>query len=207
MTSSEGKVVLILDIPPSGDGKGVDPSICDILISLAFRLSGDDLGKLHSLMTCTMAKYIHDVSAPVLRRDADSVISDIGQSLREYSDLMRGDVPDTGWILRTVSVDDDCDEGELVLEPFNHYEREHYGEPSEKGNLDIHMEVDGLLLDEILGPGEEDSVIALCVIDPDDDSVDRILAYVDGDSIRVQDRHGCGGCNGCGEYRYDGGDR
>ena len=207
MTGTEGKVVLMVDIPQSCDGDpGVDPSICDILISTAFRLSGNDVRRLHSLMTCTMAKYIHDVSIPDLWQDVDNVVTDIRRSYREYADLMCGDVPDTGRILGAVSVGGDCDEGELILEPFNLYERELTGMETETGHLDIDMDVDGLLLDDILDP-DDARVIALCVIDPEDDSVSRILAYVDGDSIRIQRQHGCGECCGCCASDRDGGNR
>lgn len=207
MTGTEGKVVLMVDIPQSCDGDpGVDPSICDILISTAFRLSGNDVRRLHSLMTCTMAKYIHDVSIPDLWQDVDNVVTDIRRSYREYADLMCGDVPDTGRILGAVSVGGDCDEGELVLEPFNLYERELTGMETETGHLDIDMDVDGLLLDDILDP-DDAAVIALCVIDPEDDSVSRILAYVDSDSIRIQRQHGCGECCGCCASDRDGGNR
>ena len=207
MTGTEGKVVLMVDIPQSCDGDpGVDPSICDILISTAFRLSGNDVRRLHSLMTCTMAKYIHDVSILDLWQDVDNVVTDIRRSHREYADLMCGDVPDTGRILGAVSVGGDCDEGELVLEPFNLYERELTGMETETGHLDIDMDVDGLLLDDILDP-DDAGVIALCVIDPEDDSVSRILAYVDSDSIRIQRQHGCGECCGCCALDRDGGNR
>ena len=157
-------------------------------------------------MTCTMAKYIHDVSIPDLWQDVDNVVTDIRRSYREYADLMCGDVPDTGRILGAVSVGGDCDEGELVLEPFNLYERELTGMETETGHLDIDMDVDGLLLDDILDP-DDAGVIALCVIDPEDDSVSRILAYVDSDSIRIQRQHGCGECCGCCALDRDGGNR
>ncbi len=207
MNGSEGKVVLMVDIPQScASDPGVDPSVCDILISTAFRLSGNDVRRLHSLMICTMAKYIHDVSVPDLWQDVDNVVTDIRRSHREYADLMCGDVPDTGRILNSVSVGGDCDEGELVLEPFNVYERDLADAETVSGHLDIDMDVDGMLLENILDP-DDTGVIALCVIDPVDDSVSRILAYVDGDSIRVQREHGCGGCCGCCVTDHDGGNR
>lgn len=207
MTGTEGNIVLMVDVPLyDGDDHGVDPSICDILISTAFRLSGNDVMRLHSLMTCTMAKYIHDVSTPDLWQDVDNVMADIRRSHGEYSALMHGDIPDTGRILRTVSVGDDCDEGELVLEPFNLYEQELFDDDPEPTHIGIDMDVDSMLLDDIFD-GNDDGVIALCVIDPNDDSIDRILAYVDGDSIRVQQHCGCNRCDGCCASDNDGGNR
>ena len=207
MTECKNSIVLMVDIPSQDDnGRGIELSVCDILISTAFRLSGNDVGRLHSLMTCTMAKYIHDVSAPDLWQEIDNVVADIRRSHREYSALMHGDIPDTGRILRTVSVGNDCDEGELVLEPFNLYERELFDDDSEPIHIDIDMDVDSMLLDDILDRGDG-GIIALCVIDPDDDLVERILAYVDGDSIRIQHHCGCNRYDGCCASDCVGGNR
>lgn len=196
MTGSEGKVVLVVDAPSYDGDSGIDPSVCDILISTAFRLSGNDVGRLHSLMVCTMAKYIHDISDPEIHYGVDSVLSDIRRSHREYSELMCGDVPDTGEILGAVSECDRADEGEIILEPFNIYERESEEEVFPHPMPDLRTEFDQI--PEGTSGNGDDEIIALCVLDPDDGSVVRILAHIDGDPIDIPD--GCG-CRGCGSNR------